>query len=46
MRTAMEIMGHSTITTTAQIYMHVLDVSKRDAAAQMEALLAPQQEVA
>jgi len=46
MRTAMEIMGHSTITTTAQIYMQVLDVSKRDAAAHMEVLLAPQQEVA
>lgn len=44
MRTAMEIMGHNTITTTVQIYMQVLDLSKRDAAAHMEALLAPQQE--
>jgi integrase len=39
MRTAMEILGHSTITTTAHIYMQVLDVSKREAAVQMEALL-------
>jgi non-ribosomal peptide synthetase component F len=38
MRTAMEILGHSTIATTAEIYMSVLDESKQHAAAQMGAL--------
>ncbi len=39
MRTAIKIVGYSTITITAQIHIQVLDVSERDAAAQMEALL-------
>ncbi len=35
MRMAMEILGLSTIATTAEIYLSVLDESKQQAAAQM-----------
>ncbi len=38
MRMAMEILGLSTIATTAEIYLSVLDESKQQAAAQMGAL--------
>lgn len=38
MRSAMEILGHSTIATTTDIYQHVLDENRLQAAAQMGAL--------
>ena len=38
-RTAMEILGHSNIATTAEIYQHVSDDSKHDAAGRIAALL-------
>ncbi len=39
LRTIMEILGHSQIATTADIYAHVLPALQRDAASRMEALL-------
>ena len=38
-RTAMEILGHSNIATTAEIYQHVAEESKRDAAERVAGLL-------
>jgi integrase len=35
----MEVLGHSTITTTANVYMHVLPQLKKETADRMEALL-------
>jgi integrase len=35
-----EILGHSTITITADLYAHVMMGAKRQAAAQMDAMLA------
>jgi len=40
MRTIMEILGHSQISTTADIYAHVLPVLMADAAAKMDEVLA------
>lgn len=39
MRTAMEMLGHSQIATTANVYAHVAPEATRDAAARMEAAL-------
>jgi integrase len=38
-RTTMEILGHSNIYTTIQIYTHALDVAKHQAVTQMDQLL-------
>jgi len=40
LRTIMEILGHSSIALTANLYSHVLDNLKREAADKMDALLA------
>jgi len=40
----MEILGHSKIVTTMNIYTHVLDESKREAAAVLDLLLQTQEE--
>ena len=39
LRTIMEVLGHSQLSTTAEIYVHVLPALQRDAANRMEALL-------
>ncbi len=39
LRTIMEILGHSRISTTVDIYAHVLPTLQRDAASRMEAIL-------
>ncbi len=41
MKTVQEILGHSNFSTTANVYAHVLPAMKQEAAAQMDALLAP-----
>jgi integrase len=38
-RVVMETLGHSTISTTMNIYAHVLEAAKHEAAARMDALL-------
>ena len=40
LRTIMELLGHSSYTTTANIYTHVAPDVKRDAAERMQAALA------
>jgi integrase len=40
LRTIMEILGHSSIALTANLYSHVLDNLKRDAAEKMDAIFA------
>lgn len=45
-RVVMEILGHNQISTTMNIYAHVLSDSKRDAADQLEALFAEQDRAA
>jgi len=43
-RVAMQILGHSNIATTMNIYTHVLDESKRAAAAGLELVFRAQTE--
>ena len=39
MRAVMEQLGHTRMATTSDLYTHVLDEGKRDAAARMDGLL-------
>jgi site-specific recombinase XerD len=39
MRAVMELLGHSNISTTADIYSHVMPAMMRDVAEKMEAIL-------
>jgi integrase len=39
LRTVMEVLGHSSITVTANLYAHVAPALTRDAADRMEAVL-------
>ena len=39
MRAVMELLGHSSISTTADIYSHVMPAMMRDVAEKMDAIL-------
>jgi integrase len=41
MKAVQEMLGHSNFATTANIYAHVLPAMRRDAATQMDSILAP-----
>jgi integrase len=41
MKTVQEILGHSSFSTTANVYSHVLPAMKQEAAARMDAVFSP-----